>query len=218
MEFKPRTAPSGGQHLSTQLLVRTKKSRSYKLCIYFIFSVRKHLIQKLTDEGLPPNQIVQISGHKNVNSLNNYSHLKAEQTKKISSILSNCPVPSVKTPEVTHTETSIACQSSVTRVPVTFKDSESAVMPSQVHSHVAPIPVQSPCCRSFNPSHLGGLISGNTIHGNININFNQSRQLSQNTAKFTASVTSPKMAMSMGEQISPVRKFKRIRVIESDSD
>ena len=53
--------------------------------------MRKHLVQKLTDERLPPNQIIQISGHKNVNSLNNYSHLKAEQTKNISSILSNRP-------------------------------------------------------------------------------------------------------------------------------
>ena len=53
--------------------------------------MRKHLVRKLTDEGLPPNQIIQISGHKNVNSLNNYSLLKAEQTKTISSILSNRP-------------------------------------------------------------------------------------------------------------------------------
>ena len=60
---------------------------------YFHYNVRKHLIQKRTDEGLPPNQIVQISGHKNINSLNNYSHLKAEQTKNISSILSNCSAP-----------------------------------------------------------------------------------------------------------------------------
>ena len=73
---------------------------------HLFFSVRKHLVQKLTDEGLPPNQIIQISGHKNVNSLNNYSHLKAEQTKNISSILSNRPP--VKNPTVSATISSCA--------------------------------------------------------------------------------------------------------------
>ena len=36
-------------------------------------STRKHLVQKLVDNNIPPNEIVQITGHKNVNSLNNYS-------------------------------------------------------------------------------------------------------------------------------------------------
>ncbi|XP_050413494.1 uncharacterized protein LOC126827957 [Patella vulgata] len=39
------------------------------------YSARKHLVQKLNDGGVAPNQIIQISGHKNVNSLNNYSCL-----------------------------------------------------------------------------------------------------------------------------------------------
>jgi hypothetical protein len=33
------------------------------------------MIQKLSDEGVPVNQIMQISGHKNINSINNYSKL-----------------------------------------------------------------------------------------------------------------------------------------------
>ena len=36
-------------------------------------STRKHLVQELVDNNIPPNEIVQITGHKNVNSLNNYS-------------------------------------------------------------------------------------------------------------------------------------------------
>ncbi|CAH3180115.1 unnamed protein product [Porites evermanni] len=38
-------------------------------------STRKHLVQKLVDNDIPPNEIIQITGHKNVNSLNNYSSL-----------------------------------------------------------------------------------------------------------------------------------------------
>ncbi|XP_060598775.1 uncharacterized protein LOC132752466 [Ruditapes philippinarum] len=55
------------------------------------YSARKRLIQKLSDDGVPANQIVQISGHKNVNSLNNYSKLNNAQCKNISNILSDRP-------------------------------------------------------------------------------------------------------------------------------
>ena len=34
-------------------------------------STRKHLIQKLVDNEIPANEIIQVTGHKNVNSLNN---------------------------------------------------------------------------------------------------------------------------------------------------
>ena len=46
-------------------------------------------MQKLNDQGVPPNQIVQISGHKNLNSLNNYSKLNQNQAIAISDILSS---------------------------------------------------------------------------------------------------------------------------------
>ena len=42
-------------------------------------SRRKRMIQKLNDEGVPPTHIMQISGHKNVQSLNNYSTLSERQ-------------------------------------------------------------------------------------------------------------------------------------------
>ncbi|XP_069109840.1 uncharacterized protein [Argopecten irradians] len=42
-------------------------------------SARKYLVQKLNDNGLPPNQIMQISGHKNIQSINNYSTINSNQ-------------------------------------------------------------------------------------------------------------------------------------------
>lgn len=67
-------------------------------CNVICFSMRKQLLQKLNDSGVPAHQIVQISGHKNVNSINNYSKLNAEQSKQISNILSNLdPVSSTST-------------------------------------------------------------------------------------------------------------------------
>ena len=38
-------------------------------------SARKRMIQKLNDREVPPTHIMQIPGHKNVQSLNNYSSL-----------------------------------------------------------------------------------------------------------------------------------------------
>ena len=50
---------------------------------------RKTLVQKLQDSGIPPNQIIQITGHKNVQSVNNYSSLREKQMETISSVLSS---------------------------------------------------------------------------------------------------------------------------------
>lgn len=55
----------------------------------YIFSARKRMMQKLNDEDIPANQIVQISGHKNINSINNYSKINTHQAKRISNILSD---------------------------------------------------------------------------------------------------------------------------------
>ena len=52
-------------------------------------STRKHLVQKLVDNDVPPNEIIQITGHKNVNSLNNYSTLSDKKQQEISAVLSN---------------------------------------------------------------------------------------------------------------------------------
>ena len=50
---------------------------------------RKHLVQKLVDNDVPPNEIIQITGHKNANSLNNYSTLSDNKQQQISAVLSN---------------------------------------------------------------------------------------------------------------------------------
>ena len=42
-------------------------------------STRKHLVQKLVDSEIPPNEIMQITGHKNVNSINNYLTFSASR-------------------------------------------------------------------------------------------------------------------------------------------
>lgn len=56
---------------------------------------RKTLVQKLQDNDVPPNQIIQITGHKNLQSINNYSGLRERQImESISNILSSTALTS----------------------------------------------------------------------------------------------------------------------------
>lgn len=54
---------------------------------------RKPLVKKLSENNIPANQIMQITGHKNIQSINNYSSLNEIQHRNISSILSNPTAP-----------------------------------------------------------------------------------------------------------------------------
>ena len=44
-------------------------------------SARKRMIYRLNDNDIPPSHIMQLSGHKNVQSINNYSHVSQQQQK-----------------------------------------------------------------------------------------------------------------------------------------
>ena len=51
-------------------------------------SARKRMIQTLNDKGIPPGHIMQLPGHRNMQSVNNYSHVSQEQQQSMSRILS----------------------------------------------------------------------------------------------------------------------------------
>ena len=59
-------------------------------------SARKTGIQCLLHAGIPPTNVQQLSGHKNVQSLNSYSTLSSNQQQKMSHILSKLIVIIVK--------------------------------------------------------------------------------------------------------------------------
>ncbi len=52
-------------------------------------SARKTLIQTLSENEVPPTQIAQLSGHKNLKSIENYSHLSTKQQMNMSRMLTN---------------------------------------------------------------------------------------------------------------------------------
>lgn len=51
-------------------------------------SARKTSIQSLLHSGIPPTSVQQLSGHKNLQSLNSYSTLPCDQQRQLSNILS----------------------------------------------------------------------------------------------------------------------------------
>ena len=52
-------------------------------------SARKQMMQKLDDNNVPPTRIMQLTGQRNLQSVNNYSTLSKEQQKNMSLILSD---------------------------------------------------------------------------------------------------------------------------------
>ena len=79
-------------------------------------NARKTMIQKLNDNNIPPTHIMKLSGHRNVQSVNNYSTVSNEQQKNMSLILSgNTTSTSIEERPVSSSRSGVAsecCESS----------------------------------------------------------------------------------------------------------
>ena len=64
-------------------------------------SARKHLVKKLSDNNIPPTEIMHITGHKNVQSVNSYSSLsekhKFQKSCLMLQLTSKCQIHMVNT-------------------------------------------------------------------------------------------------------------------------
>ena len=81
-----RSQPIGVNKLSSLMKKMSEQAEIRHLTNH---SARKHLVQKLNDAGVHPNQIMQVTGHRNIASINNYSTITVNQQKGISEILSD---------------------------------------------------------------------------------------------------------------------------------
>ena len=115
-------------------------------------SGRKTLVQKLQDSGVPPNQIIQITGHKNLQSVNNYSSLREKQMESISRILYSTTKAAIN---VAQTENNLTAQP-----PAEYRIASTSTTSSTLDVN------------SFNENRLQTMFLGNYITGGIfNINF-----------------------------------------------
>jgi hypothetical protein len=152
-------------------------------------SGRKTAIQTLLHADVSPTDVIQLSGHKNVQSLNSYSHLSTNQQQNVSKIISEkiC-VPSTNNlsnalPIVINnsndneviddaTMNEMLCERSPEndyRLNVTETIRNVSSGDSVCHSHVS----SSTKVTSPKISMLNGTINGNIT---ININYNRAKQ------------------------------------------
>ncbi|XP_029643456.1 uncharacterized protein LOC115217879 [Octopus sinensis] len=80
--------PVGVNKLGT-IMKRMAKSAGLDNRRFTNHSARKYLVQKLADQNIPPTEIMQISGHRNVQSINSYSNISMDRHRAISNILSS---------------------------------------------------------------------------------------------------------------------------------
>ncbi|KXJ06675.1 Uncharacterized protein KIAA1958 [Exaiptasia diaphana] len=83
-----KTAPMGVNKLSSLMRTMSEKAGLDADRRLTNHSARKTMVQKLNDNNIPPTHIMQLSGHRNVQSINNYSNITKEQQKNMSTILS----------------------------------------------------------------------------------------------------------------------------------
>ena len=154
---------------------------------------------------------LQISGHKNVNSLNNYSKLNNEQSRRISDILSNKPSNALVQSAVTP-PTATCVQPSTTPLPQGFFAN------SHFHDNVT---------FNFNSRNETQNLSQLTqqvmpprrdpVSHSPNNNVNEQRQRVPSPFQSPAPVDTVSPIQS--PLVPPIRKYKRIRIYpESDSD
>ena len=111
-----KAAPMGVNKLNTLMKTMALKANinNERLTNH---SARKHMIQKLNDNDIPPTHIVQLSGHRNVQSITNYRGLNLNQQKYISGILSRTS----QTQMTTSTSTRICfAAASTSQTPMNF--------------------------------------------------------------------------------------------------
>ena len=89
---------------------------------------RKTTVQKLQDSGVPPNQIIQVTGHKNIQSVNNYSQLGERQQENISKILSSRSLPSCTTGMAASSSLHSICQASTSSTSSLSSDNQLQTM------------------------------------------------------------------------------------------
>ena len=194
-------------------------------------SVRKHLLQKCNDMGLAPTDTVQISGHKNLQSVNSYAKLNNQQQKKIATALintdSNTEAQSCDTVQISGHKNLQGVnsyaklnneQQKKMSMALVNTDSNTGVALNKCYSPVLaaapPVPVNQLDDSPINPSQTISF-KRQSAQSNMSSIFQGTTTISGGVFNFYGSerFSSPTQSLS-----PPKRKFRRIRCIDSDSE
>ncbi|CAG2243541.1 unnamed protein product [Mytilus edulis] len=123
-------------------------------------SARRYLLQKLSDEDISDNKIMQISGHKNIASINEYRKINNEQHQQISGLL-NKTKPVKRAAPVESENRPPNCE-------VQFQQSEAQAFPLSQSSTAMSYRLGSATTNST--SNISSIFGGNVYGGNFTIN------------------------------------------------
>ena len=116
-------------------------------------SARKYILQKLRENNVEGTDIMQISGHDNVASINNYLTMSDERHKKISNILSNTE---------TNRNALVPVVSNLPRTNATFTNSTASIT-SDVSCRSNP-DIPSECVNTNISSEISSMFYGTVLH------------------------------------------------------
>lgn len=162
-------------------------------------SARKHLMQKCNDLGIPADCAIQISGHRNIASANNYSNINQKQQNRYPLHL---PTPNAQDYSILKVLGTVLPLQNRTSPPSTVTNiNESQMLPLPVQIQKTPANVCYSQQASSSTSELQSIFHRSiVIHGGT-FNFYT------NDAK-----------RSLEQAKSPKRKFKRVMCLDSVSD
>jgi len=207
-----KTSPMGVNKINS--LIKTMAAKAgLKTANLTNHSVRKRLVQKLVSSDIPPTEIMQITGHKNIQSINNYSSLDNNKKRKLSNILSG-------TKDTTSTSSSSSDNNMVNNNLLPPTDNQSVQLQTDHASHrnVTGTDLAEKLYNVIN-SHLSAVTAPNII--------NQQQQPLPNSflqnpiflapVNFNFGSQQQSSSVSASSSFLPRQKKKRI-IIESDSD
>ena len=145
-------------------------------------SIRKTCITKLMHKGVAPVIIAQLSGHKDLNSLNSYGTASEAQQRDMSDMLQGVEGPPRSLGASTH-------------------HASTSHAPSSAAGSAAQLAQVVPGPETFQ-QQLAGMFSGATIQGNVNIQLHYGNVASSTSTARTSVTVSPK-APALALEASP---------------
>jgi len=166
-------------------------------------SGRKMAIQTLLHAGIPPTDVMQLTGHKNVQSLNSYSHLSTAQQQSMSNLLSTqlsaqeskliepaeaVAAPSAEAPSHFNSLNYGLDDSIISQLDEPFDNEEQQITVTSQAQITTQSATASKTIRKRLPLHSGAynFLNGTTVHGNISINFNSNTPKRRRVDNYTA--------------------------------
>ena len=104
-------------------------------------ATRKTLVSKLRDNDIAPTDIIQISGHKNMQSVLNYSSLSETKHRQISEILNKTNNKKMKNESMTTITKN--CTSTDVQESLHLQQQEASFLPEATDPHVRPVHVSN---------------------------------------------------------------------------